>query len=66
VVGRTTDGAVWRAFVWRDSWIADLNELIPSGSGWILEVAISISDTGFIVGTGKHNGVNSAFILTPQ
>jgi probable HAF family extracellular repeat protein len=66
VVGRTTDGAVWRAFVWRDSWIADLNELIPPGSGWILEVATSISDTGFIVGTGKHNGVNSAYILTPE
>jgi probable HAF family extracellular repeat protein len=66
VVGRTTDGVVWRAFVWRDGWIADLNDLIPLGSGWVLEVATYISDTGFIVGTGKHNGVDSAFILTPK
>ena len=66
VVGRTTDGVAWRAFVWRDRWIADLNKLIPSGSGWVLEVATSISDTGFIVGTGKRNGVDCAFFLSPE
>jgi probable HAF family extracellular repeat protein len=66
VVGRTTKETAWRAFVWRDGWIADLNEHIPPGSGWVLEVSTSMSDTGFIVGTGKHNGVDSAFILTPQ
>lgn len=66
VVGRTTKGDLWRAFAGRDGWIADLNDLIPLDSGWVLEAATSISNTGFIVGTGKHNGVDRAFILTPQ
>ena len=45
--------------------MSDLNNLIPSGSEWRLDVARSISDLGLITGYGKHLGVTRAFLLTP-
>jgi probable HAF family extracellular repeat protein len=43
----------------------DLNGLIPSGSGWHLGTAFGINDSGEIVGVGRHNGVQHAFLLVP-
>jgi probable HAF family extracellular repeat protein len=43
----------------------DLNSLIPSDSGWVLDVARSINETGQIVGHGRHNGQERAFLLNP-
>jgi probable HAF family extracellular repeat protein len=43
----------------------DLNDLIPSDSGWELQSATGINDSGQIVGNGRApNGENHAFLLT--
>ena len=45
-----------RAFLWRNGVMTDLNTLLPAASGWLLQVATSISDGGQIVGYGTLNG----------
>ncbi len=66
VVGASTreDGATM-AFLWKNDQLFDLNQLIPAGSGWVLERAWDIDETGAIVGEGLLNGVARAFLLTP-
>jgi probable HAF family extracellular repeat protein len=54
-----------RAFVFTGGVMQDLNNLIPSNSGWTLSRATSINDAGQIVGTGFLNGQLRAFMLTP-
>lgn len=62
-----------RAFLWRDGVMVDLNTLIPAGSGWHLESATDITDTGFICGYGRVRLDNAdppttarrAFVLVP-
>jgi len=44
----------------------DLNDLLPAGSGWVLEAAVAINDAGAIVGYGTHDGAPAAFLLTPR
>jgi probable HAF family extracellular repeat protein len=65
VVGTSTNSD--RAFLWTaEAGIWDLNDLLDaSGSGWTLSVAFDINDHGQIVGSGIHNGVGHAFLLTP-
>lgn len=53
------------AFLWINGAIYDLNQLVPSGSGWVLSYAAGINNSGQIVGTGFHNGMQTAFVLTP-
>jgi probable HAF family extracellular repeat protein len=53
------------AFIWRNGVMTDLNTLLPSGTGWILQSANGISEGGQIVGTGTLNGAPRAFLLTP-
>jgi hypothetical protein len=36
--------------------LENLQDLIPAGSGWVLQDAVGISDNGAIVGTGTLNG----------
>lgn len=59
-----------RAFIYeysRGSWeMNDLNSRIPAGTGWVLEHAMDISNTGYIVGYGKKNGQVRAFLLKPS
>jgi probable HAF family extracellular repeat protein len=43
----------------------DLNDLIPSDSGWLLGAAIGINNEGAITGYGSINGENHGFLLTP-
>jgi probable HAF family extracellular repeat protein len=45
--------------------MADLNSLIPAGSGWVLTGANAINNRGQIVGSGVLNGQTQAFLLTP-
>jgi probable HAF family extracellular repeat protein len=60
-------GEVHRKFpvLWNGESFSDLNDLIPSISGWELEEAGDINEQGQIVGKGKHNGVYGAFLLNP-
>lgn len=46
--------------------IRDLNALIPSGSGWVLQRATGINNAGTIVGVGWLNGQPRAFVLIPE
>jgi probable HAF family extracellular repeat protein len=56
------------AFLWTEKdGFRDLNDLIPAGSGWKLQVATGINDRGEIVGFGSHSGEDAAgFLLIPQ
>ncbi|HHL40450.1 MAG TPA: DUF3466 family protein [Deltaproteobacteria bacterium] len=66
VVGRSNSSQGWsRAFLYRNGVLYDLNSLIPQGSGWVLQSAFAINDVGYIVGTGKVNSRQHAFMLTP-
>ncbi len=42
-----------------------LDSLLPPGSGWALNRAHDINNRGEIVGLGRFNGQNRAFLLTP-
>jgi hypothetical protein len=56
--------AACRAFLWLDNVLADLNTLIPPGSPWCLQAALSINDAGEIVGYGSIDGDIHAFLAT--
>lgn len=53
------------AFLWQNGTMYDLNAFLPANSGWILQSAMGINDSGQIVGYGTLNGVLTAFVLTP-
>ena len=55
-----------RAVIWRLGKIADLNTYLPPASGWTLEEAQAINNKGQIVGSGKLNGQEHMFLLTPR
>jgi probable HAF family extracellular repeat protein len=69
VVGysRVVGGGVTHAFLYRDGQMQDLNDLLPSGSSWVLETATGINDNGQIVGAGRLDPGSPprAFLLTP-
>lgn len=56
---------VYHAFLYSNGQMQDLNALIPLNSGWVLQSASGINDTGQIVGFGTLNGVLTGFLLTP-
>jgi probable HAF family extracellular repeat protein len=68
VVGASdTNAAVRHGFLWQNGRMADLNDLIPPGSGWELDSAADINNAGQIVGEGVVNGKElHAFLLTPK
>jgi probable HAF family extracellular repeat protein len=46
--------------------MTDLNALISPSSGWTLQIATAINDSGQIVGHGLNSaGQQDAFLLTP-
>lgn len=53
------------AFVYSDGVMSDLNNLIPGQSGWHLDVADGINNSGQICGRGTLNGQTHGFLLTP-
>jgi probable HAF family extracellular repeat protein len=53
-------------FIWDgDSAPINLNDLIDPASGWELDSAWGINDSGQIVGNGELNGIGTGFLLTP-
>ncbi|MBR8832623.1 MAG: DUF3466 family protein [Stigonema ocellatum SAG 48.90 = DSM 106950] len=64
VVGRSSNN---HAFVWVNGEAHDLNDLlIKPKSGWILNEARAINNSGQIAATGTINGKTHAFVLTPH
>jgi probable HAF family extracellular repeat protein len=60
------EGGTFRAFLWEDGSILDLNALIPSGSALYLESTYTINDRGEIAGEGRDSiGNGHAFLLIP-
>src|SRR5205085_7300550 len=59
------DQTTRHAFLYTGGVMRDLNSLIAPGSGWELESAASINNTGQIVGEGLMGGDELAFLLTP-
>ena len=56
----------YHAFVYHDNHMIDLNNVLSSDCGFVLEYATSINDLGQIVGTGTDaDGNMHAFLLTP-
>ena len=55
-----------RAVLWLDGVAVDLNEAIPSDSGWTLLWAADLNAAGRIVGVGSRNGRTLPFVLTPR
>lgn len=54
------------AFLYSGGAMTDLNTLIDPTSGWILQQATAINDSGWIVGFGTNSlGQAHAFLLTP-
>ncbi|MGH8371272.1 MAG: hypothetical protein ACRETO_00890 [Gammaproteobacteria bacterium] len=59
-------GADSHAVLWSRNRILNLNQLLPSDSGWVLTDATAINALGQIAGTGRHNGQPRAFLLQPR
>ena len=51
---------IFHAFLYSGGVMYDLNNLIPSVSGWDLMVAYGINDAGQVVGIGTRSGLASA------
>lgn len=66
VVGALQTGQISHAFVWANGQMQDLNNLIPSNAGWVLQEARAINNKGKIVGFGTFNGQTRAFLLKPR
>src|SRR5438876_1317336 len=69
VVG-TDGGAFAVPFLYDGTNTYRLQDLIPDNSGWDLSMntsssALGISEDGFIVGTGVHNGETHAYAMVP-
>ena len=68
VVGSSlTATGAQRAFGWDNTGtpaMTNLNNLLPSGSGWVLVEGWDINNSGAIVGYGTHDGLTRGFLLT--
>jgi probable HAF family extracellular repeat protein len=67
VVGSSwmTGNLVMHGFVEAGGVMIDLNQLLPLNSGWTIDGAYGINDSGDIVGTGTLNGQSYAVELAP-
>jgi probable HAF family extracellular repeat protein len=69
IVGKaypTSQSADTHAVYWGpDRMVDDLNALIDPLSGWELKTANGINDAGLIVGEGRIDGENHAYLLIP-
>ncbi|MBV9850198.1 MAG: hypothetical protein JO250_11035 [Armatimonadetes bacterium] len=66
IVGHVARKGNERAVLWRGGHLYNLNDLIPRGSGWVLEEPVAINNAGWIIGNGKHNRIAHAFLLRPR
>lgn len=62
VVGSTAGG---RATLWQGNTATDLNRVIANKGSWRLDSAVSIDESGNIIGYGVFGGKQHAFLLTP-
>lgn len=65
VPGQFAPSSSFHAFVYSNGVMTDLNSLIAPNSGWTLEEASAVNDSGQIVGFGVFNGQEQAFVLNP-
>lgn len=66
VVGQAGDAqGNLRAFVYTAGTMYNLNDLLPEGSGWVLNDARGINHDGLIVGTGTFHGNDRAYVAVP-
>lgn len=64
IVGFSLGAGGPHAYLWEHGEMIDLNTVIPSNSGWILQFSYSINDRGQIVGQGVNpNGETHGFLL---
>ena len=64
VVGyASTTSGTSDAFLYSGGVMVDLNSLLPPNSGWQLQLATGINDSGQIAGYGTINGQTHAFLL---
>jgi probable HAF family extracellular repeat protein len=61
-----TDANSTHAFLFDNGTMTDLNSMVAANSGWTLDEAYAISDTGLIVGAGMIRDHYHAFLLTPD
>ena len=55
------------AYLWENGVMTDLNDRVSPNSGWILDSATAINETGVILGVGRNpQGKVHAFLLKPQ
>jgi probable HAF family extracellular repeat protein len=67
VVGFSIGPSGPHAFLWEDGAVTDLNTLIPANPGLILQFALSINDSGDIVGFGvTGTGETHGYLATPR
>jgi probable HAF family extracellular repeat protein len=64
VVG-SSNSRSYRAFLWREGSLYDLNSCIPTNSGWVLVDADGINNAGQIVGHSMVGSSHHAFLLDP-
>jgi uncharacterized membrane protein len=60
-----SDGFTFHAALFTGKDAIRLDTLLPPGSGWTLQRATAINDSGQIAGEGTHDGQQRAFLLTP-
>jgi probable HAF family extracellular repeat protein len=60
-----TETFLYHAFLYHAGAMIDLNNVLPSNSGWVLQEATGINDKGQIVGYGTNSGQVYGFLLTP-
>jgi probable HAF family extracellular repeat protein len=67
VVGASTDcNSIFRAFLWEDGFLFDLNALIPAGSSLSVTQTYTINNRGEIAGEGRDGGGHDhALLLIP-
>ena len=67
IVGTTYTGSYAdKAFLYSNGAMSNLNSLIDPASGWYLNSAQAINDSGQIVGYGRYAGQDfTAFLMTP-
>lgn len=52
------------AVLWQNGVVTDLNSLLPANSGWVLDNATAITDTGLIIGSGIYKSVETPFEMS--